>query len=751
MLLSGIGVGLAYLTKESGLLLLPFYFAFWLVAEVRRFGRSSIVIGAAFLLGFLIVFFAESAALSYLTGRPYFRLGWTFGTEEIKPWIVTKLERNASFPARIRWLRSEIHPSLFPTWLITAAAASLIIYPFLRPDRRRLALWVLPLWLFGYLTWGSMNFSYYLPPAIQARYYIVVIPFLAVIMAAPAVAVLRLLERTLPQRVRGRPAFTAGALLVLVPMLAGLRGVDVWAGNSYWSNLVSATYNAVAFARTQSSRPIVLSKRLAGCLEEPLRSADLGYVHNAQDITAERCATLLEQGGFHYIEFSKFSTWSSGHAQFEAPAPCPLDARLQAAIWHNTYDGTFDSRKLGDFTSWGSRWDVLRLAIFQSLRPTAPPLTWQSVEPYRASIRIAAAERYRKPESGVLGLYEITPPIHMISQDALHGLAGSVIKLTDLSPRMQTEAALADWDWSGSDRCQLTAEPDGRALIHLAMGDTETITLTPKRTEAGDAARHIATGQVATLCLQAQLSGDCRVRLATRVLFDSDPEQPPIDTVDELTESGCTGLVVNTSDGAARIMPQLTLSGRGEARLRLFLLKTRPESPAADILRDIGAHPDFITESAFNLVERKGQLTIPDWSYPSQDNVEIVDIGDGLGRLDFALGQRESIWVSAQKRTSLRAFACPGNGTYLVGLRFRVRGQPTGRLAGVLYADTNLQNNAVSEARFPLQPRAQAWFVIRTQDQPRYFRPVFYLMGEGTLVVDQTVMFASRPDAVWPR
>ncbi|MBU0637300.1 MAG: phospholipid carrier-dependent glycosyltransferase, partial [Planctomycetes bacterium] len=151
LVLAGVCAGLAYATKESGLIVLPFFFGLWLALEHRHAKRngqrirrlSALRYGTLFAVGFALVFLAETAALNALSDRAIVRLGWT--VQELAPERVERIERVAGLNPLERLERTHTvlgSETFLPTPLRGLLLFGLIAYPFLRG--RPWSLYLLP-------------------------------------------------------------------------------------------------------------------------------------------------------------------------------------------------------------------------------------------------------------------------------------------------------------------------------------------------------------------------------------------------------------------------------------------------------------------------------------------------------------------------------------------------------------------------------------------------------------------------------
>jgi len=328
---AGIAVGLAYCVKESGLILLPFYFFLWLWNE--RFAltstrqkvsadkgctrpapggrqrrsfkaiRDAITTGVFFIIGFLLVFAAESAILAQLYDKPFFRLAWTM--EEVDLNSIDMFHVNGGFdPAgRFKAFIANLNYLHFPRSLKILFLASIVLYPFMR--RKKWAVLLAGLWIFAYMTWGSASFTQYYPPCFRPRYFIPVIPFLCIAMAIVLMGVMRRVQTIPVPRPVGRLIYAvAMAAIILIPLL-NLDVADRFAGRGSRASFVGNAVKAIEVARgaaRESGRPVVLS----GVVIHRLRP--LFYNHRpsdlfmADELTEAEIEQFLEQGGLYYVD-----------------------------------------------------------------------------------------------------------------------------------------------------------------------------------------------------------------------------------------------------------------------------------------------------------------------------------------------------------------------------------------------------------------------------------------------------------------
>ncbi len=742
---AGAAAGLAYLTKESGLLLVPFFFVLWLLVEVRAERRKALVTGSGFAVGLLVTLVGEFALLSVLTGRPFFRLGWTMGTSEITPWIVRKVESRLAPSARWRWMMQETDPTLYPTVLKLGFAGSLLIYPFLR-GRWRLTVFGLALWLFAYTTWGTMNFSRYLPPTIQARYYIPVVPLAAIMYAAVLVWLLRLLARVVPVRWRAGPARVLGTVAVLLPLLPGLRGMDLFAGNSYWSHAVANVNQAVAAAYHESSRPVFASWALESRLDEMLHGQPRPYLHRASTVTEEALDSLLARGGFYYLEFDRVAPFVKDQALLTAPARCLLDRLVHAAAWHNVTDGRIAVRRIASFDTWCSRWDWLRFQWFPSLDPTDSPAVWRPIEPELHEIVVGAAQRFQPNSRGTIELYEVLPATAVGSTAVLAGYQHA-FELRDLGPQSTgTGRANRLEGWKLAQPADLIVRRDrkGHALLTLDLPEGQEVCLVSDES-AAESIWTLEPASVHAICIGVWLDQSCRVEAGARIISESGQAEPVGRCL--LERDGAHAFLLRTDAESIRFQLRLTLRGRGQCRALVYRLSTPAPNAAALELIELGSHLERVEEWPFYVKQTASGPTVWGWRIPDE-GITLEEV-DGLPRLAFHVSRRSKpLFVWLEKSAARRYLACPPHGRLLVGLHYSSDGDAKGALRGLLYPDSSLNGEPISEARFPVGQEQMAWFLVKAGAQPLYLRPTFMVQGEGGISMQRMIVLCARPDVL---
>lgn len=303
MLLCGLAVGWSYEAKESGLILLPFYFFLWLAMSRGRRISTVFGFGVLFLLGVAIVFVYDFVALSYLYHRSLMRLSWT--VQELDPAIRQHIGRYGLNPLdRLGWAKRRINEFAYfiPWWGKWCLVAALASYPFIR--RTRWPIFAMFSWLFVYHTWGSMRWTEYFPPSIQARYYVCVLPFAIIMLAFVLCRIGEQIRRIRYAKLQRGISWAAIAFLVILP-LPGLRVADEKAGKAYRSATIANAAEAISFARKQLSLPIAVSAYIQHRMCYLYQDSHSNDLLQATQIDEPKLVALLRDGGFYYVESMK--------------------------------------------------------------------------------------------------------------------------------------------------------------------------------------------------------------------------------------------------------------------------------------------------------------------------------------------------------------------------------------------------------------------------------------------------------------
>lgn len=257
VVLLGVLNGVAYAVKESGLIVaVP---GFLLIA--RHLGlanlRQVFFAGLLYACGLAAVFLVEFLALWMLTGQLTFRLG-IVSSGQWRQHLVDLFERDGFLPQdRLARVYDLLSVTLGLPYLVFSVF-TVIAYPLVKP--RNLVVWWVTVWCFAYLTWGSASLTEYLPPPLVDRYYILLLPGIAVMAAHILVRAVVLLEH-------GVRAWNLQWLPWLAPVLVIVLGLYEYgtridkAGNIYRAVHAQSFMYALREANESFGElPVVLSK-----------------------------------------------------------------------------------------------------------------------------------------------------------------------------------------------------------------------------------------------------------------------------------------------------------------------------------------------------------------------------------------------------------------------------------------------------------------------------------------------------------
>lgn len=300
MLLCGLATGAAYSAKETGLILLPFYFVLWLVFSRGRSLRTAFWIGASFLGGVVIIFAIEFFALSALLNQWVFRLTWT--VEDLDPATRAHIGRyGTNVSDRLQWVFDRLHVfyEFMPRLVGWSLLGVLVVYPLCRG--RRWTVFAMLLWLFGYQTFGSMRLKEYLPPSIQARYFIPILPFAHIVLGAVFWRFVEWLNRVPGRPVRLAIQGVALAAVFVFPLL-GMRVVNQQSGQWHRAPTMGNVAQAIQFAARQGNAPIVISSFVKYRLDNHLTDYWPEWLIDANSLDRAKLGALLQNGGFYYVQ-----------------------------------------------------------------------------------------------------------------------------------------------------------------------------------------------------------------------------------------------------------------------------------------------------------------------------------------------------------------------------------------------------------------------------------------------------------------
>lgn len=336
MCAAGLAVGLAYMVKESGLIMLPFYFGLWVWKEISMLraarseaspagGRTASALwamrsgglgtlggplktGLMFALGFFVVFAAEGVILAALFDRPFFRLSWTLHSTDLGGSRTFQVHGGADPVERLRVFYHNLNAMHFPATLKALFLGSLLIFPFMR--RKKWSVVMAGLWIFAFHTWGTTSFTQYHPPTIHPRYFITVIPFLCLILGFVFTGADRVFA-TLPisRKVRAPLQVCAVAVMVLIPLF-NLDVADRFAGRGSRASFVGSATKAIDVAREaarETGGPVVLSEVVSIRMRPVFHRGRPPGLLMAEELTGEDIGRLLASGGFYYIDNNETS------------------------------------------------------------------------------------------------------------------------------------------------------------------------------------------------------------------------------------------------------------------------------------------------------------------------------------------------------------------------------------------------------------------------------------------------------------
>jgi hypothetical protein len=377
---AGIAVGLAYMVKETAYVLMPF-FAVLVLFDTRKAALAQRLIAPGMLaLGLLIVLGGETLALSKLAGKPVFRPTMLQSMDELSPEVRSKLERQGTNPLdRFRELEKRDLNDAYFGHFRWAMAAAVFLYPFLR--RRSWRLWLLFLWSFGYLCFGTASIHHYFPPSLQPRYLIFPLPMSMALVALLIDSGGVWLWRRASKRLITARLFVIGAtLLACATLWHSATRANALAGTLYSSMEISGTRQAVDFALRNSGRVIVVSRWLSARAGPTFYGMDdPRLMRTAADAGPALATQLLDRdGSFLYVGGgNEARQW---HA---APPDSDLDLFIQSAL--AGADQSARVRTVGEFTQFRTRLDGLRYVLGGSLRSGAERATERGVMLYEVT------------------------------------------------------------------------------------------------------------------------------------------------------------------------------------------------------------------------------------------------------------------------------------------------------------------------------------------------------------------------------
>jgi hypothetical protein len=565
---SGVMVGLAYLTKESGLVLLLFYLAYWLVGALRGTSRrAALGRGVAFAGGFLLIFAAETIALSVLHGQPMLRLGWTVAP--LPDVERVRIEKYGDNPlVRLRTLDERLSPAYLPAAAKWALCAGVLAFPLL--VRREWWLWLLGLWLLTYQTWGSMRWTEYLPPSIQARYYIPVLAICAIPMCAAAVVAFdwlaRCVVRVCVRRALIGMACAAGALMVLT----SYGGVDRLAGKSYSTDLVGAATMALGERPASRGRKALLSETLSYRLSGVLDSPPIDRACSARPLlTRDDFETLLSAGDFEYLDVE----------------PAGIPRTLRSNFFLDQLLHTLIRPGVDDWDAWDAladacpRWS-LDAQFPESVDFGQHRLTIRSSEAYRlplSRVRSRACEligwgcataRAPDPQAQAVVLYEV-----QVRPIGAAPVGDETTSRDATAAELDVAAALAGGRLSRARNVQLSRNEHRGPRLTCSMTGDDYAWLNPPDAPGPLLALH--PNAEYEIRLQVELTGEARAELLAAV-FEDHSEEAALERRVRV-RNGENRFRIRTGDADCQLRPVFKLFGSGVVSIERFVAVSRPE------------------------------------------------------------------------------------------------------------------------------------------------------------------------------
>jgi len=255
---AGILAGAAYMVKEASMVFVPALAVMALWPAGGDTARQRPARAGAVLAGFATVLLVHLVLVTVLYGSP----GVLVKSLDFDPArLQDQLARDGTYPWD-RWMtavaRLKYQLGVFATALLVGLAG----YPFVR--RRSWALWGTSVWLMTYNIWGSISPSMYLPPPLQARYFIGALAFAIVCLAAVLTSVVsRILRSTARWAPANYVAKAAWGLAGLAFLATSVTQVNNLAGRIYYAPEVNGLSQALDFALLNDRREIVISPMLS--------------------------------------------------------------------------------------------------------------------------------------------------------------------------------------------------------------------------------------------------------------------------------------------------------------------------------------------------------------------------------------------------------------------------------------------------------------------------------------------------------
>lgn len=700
LLLAGISVGFAYMAKEPGLLLLPFYFVLWLASEWREKKLAAVKRGAAFAAGFFTMFALETTALTALNQGRFFRLGWTVTDLDTASREAIGIHGTAPLE-RLQWVNKRLNATFIPPGWKVLVCACVVMYPIVR--RGRWAVFALPLWLFTYLTWGTMRWTEYLPPSIQARYYIPAATFFLILHAAVLIWVLDWITgRVRLSRWRRLLQVAALAFLIVHP-LTGLRGPDQVAGKMYKAAIVGSATRALQHAAQQDDRPIVLSAYLSGRMYRLLQAESVtGVLLNSEVSYKKGLESLVDAGGWHYIEVDP-----------ERVGSRPVDGLMDQLMHWFIRDRTPKP---------ANNSPLARARRIWSLDAMVPKMV--KIPGYHLAVR--RIEHFGLPRArsvgfllrhlGMLNDWVVTPDPSAKSVLLLDVVAQRVRPRPQEQRGGYHEMELRESEWDASPASGVGLERVATGGLRLTRPDSGQghIWLVPREGTPLASVR-LEPGTLCKFIVYVEMGEGVSASLIVNVAgADADEETPDQRRV--RLRQGKNWLSLHAADRPLRCTPAVKVSGAGEFVIKLVAL----EQTSAAYFRD---HTELLSS----------------WMVSSnQGSCDLQTNARGGPNLSFKLPPRECAWLRPPESLDAAPLELPPRGCFDFSFRVQLsKLAATSRVELVFYGygDPRLEE-VVFERRIDLKAGRNR-FSLRTGSIPTYFCPIFKAFGRGRFSIQE--------------
>jgi hypothetical protein len=458
-----------------------------------------------------------------------------------------------------------------PTTLKGFLLFGLLVYPFLK--RRPWSVLGLPLWMFVYLTWGTMNLSRYIPPILHTRYFTILLPFLFVMASASLWRLWAAGPGRIPfVAVRASLSVLGLAAVVGVP-LTWLQAPNRLAGGLSRASIVSPAARAVRHAQQSSTRPVVISGTVTRLLRNVLPDHLPDQLVYATDVTPELLRTFAADGGFEYVELDERTIRRRGGRADKWTVIATVDELLHPLIHRNATHPT-------DAFPWSDIWTGWSVA------PSATPQFF--TDDYVFSVRerlVAKRANTRREDVWALIGNEVTVPepvkrrsfatVYRVDAERFRAAndAGqsSAWATVDLTP------TLGKWRvWKANDfSVKRSADCPTRVSIRLPPGDAAWYVL-PKSHPQG--VRELPSRGPWLISVEVESKGSVQLELWLRFFADRAVEQGLMRRLVPL-RTGRNRIGVSVPRPPVFWYPAFRVTGEGDFCVTSFSLTCREPAP----------------------------------------------------------------------------------------------------------------------------------------------------------------------------